>query len=93
MGEFSSRVEAQRQILKVVNSRDWSGEQLFAVTTAAIQRWALTNRLDTSTTVLPAWSCRCSSYIDCPVSEPIQPAPQPRTPAPNSAPKSPGMAS
>jgi hypothetical protein len=52
MGEFSSRVEAQRQILKVVNSRDWSGEQLFAVTTAAIQRWASTNGLDTSTAVV-----------------------------------------
>ena len=25
MGEFSSRVDAQRQILKVVNSRDWHG--------------------------------------------------------------------
>jgi hypothetical protein len=35
MGEFSSRVEAQRKILKVVNSRDWSGEQLFSVTTAS----------------------------------------------------------
>ena len=34
-----------------------------------------------------------TSYIDCPVKDPIQPAPQPRTPAPNNAPKSPGMAS
>jgi AcrR family transcriptional regulator len=34
-----------------------------------------------------------SSYIDCPVSEPIQPAPHPRTPAPNSAPNRPGIAS
>ena len=52
MGELSSRVEAQRQILKVVNSRDWSGEQLFAMTTAAIQRWASTNGLDASTAVV-----------------------------------------
>jgi hypothetical protein len=52
MGEFSSRVEAQRQILKVVNSRDWSGEQLFAITTPAIQRWASTNGLDTSTAIV-----------------------------------------
>jgi hypothetical protein len=52
MGEFSSRVEAQRQILKVVNSRDWLGEQLFAVTTTAIQRWASTNGFDTSTTIV-----------------------------------------
>src|SRR5580698_9095546 len=41
----------------------------------------------------PASHSRCTSYIDCPVSEPIQPAPHPRTPAPNSAPKRPGMAS
>ena len=34
-----------------------------------------------------------AAYIDCPVREPIQPAPQPRTPAPNKAPKRPGMAS
>ena len=52
MGEFSSRVEAQRQILKVVNSRDWPREQLFAVTAAAIQRWASTNGLDTSAAVV-----------------------------------------
>jgi hypothetical protein len=52
MGEFSSRVEAQRQILKVVNNRDWLGEQLFAITTPAIQRWASTNGLDTSTAVV-----------------------------------------
>lgn len=52
MGEFSSRVETQRQILKVVNSRDWPSEQLFAVTTAAIQRWASINGLDTSTTIV-----------------------------------------
>ena len=31
--------------------------------------------------------------IDCPVREPIQPVPHPRTPAPNNAPKRPGIAS
>jgi len=48
----SSRVEAQRQILKAVNSREWSGEQLFALTTAAIQRWASANGVDTSTALV-----------------------------------------
>src|SRR5271170_1804358 len=43
--------------------------------------------------VLPAWLCAWQTYMFWPVREPIQPAPQPRTPAPNSAPKSPGMAS
>lgn len=32
-------------------------------------------------------------HMDCPVSEPIQPAPHPSTPAPNSAPNKPGIAS
>jgi hypothetical protein len=50
MGEFSSRVEAQRQILKVVNGRPWPREQLFALTTAAIQRWTSANGVDASTT-------------------------------------------
>ena len=31
-----------------------------------------------------------SLHIDCPVRKPVHPAPQPRTPAPNSAPKRPG---
>ena len=48
MGEFSNRVEAQRQILKVINGRRWSGEQLFAVSTKAIQRWALSNGIENS---------------------------------------------
>jgi hypothetical protein len=48
MGEFSSRIESQRQILKAVNSRPWAREQLFALTTGAIQRWASVNNIDTS---------------------------------------------
>ena len=48
MGEFSSRIESQRQILKVVNSRPWPREQLFALTTTAIQRWASVNNVDSS---------------------------------------------
>lgn len=48
MGEFSSRIESQRQILKAVNSRPWPREQLFALTTSAIQRWASVNNVDSS---------------------------------------------
>jgi hypothetical protein len=48
MGEFSSRIESQRQILKAVNSRPWAKEQLFALSTSAIQRWASVNNVDTS---------------------------------------------
>ena len=48
MGEFSSRIESQRQILKAVNSRPWAREQLFALSRSAIQRWASVNNIDTS---------------------------------------------
>lgn len=56
MGEFSSRVEAQRQILKVVNSRSWPEEQLFALTANAILRWASVNNVDTSTPLIKSLS-------------------------------------
>jgi hypothetical protein len=48
MTELSNRVEAQRKILRVVNSRRWRNEQLFSLTTSAIYRWASRNGLDTS---------------------------------------------
>jgi hypothetical protein len=48
MGEFSSRIESQRQILKAVNSRPWAREQLFALNTSAIQRWTSANNVDSS---------------------------------------------
>ena len=48
MGEFSSRVEAQRQILKAVNGKAWPKEQLFALTSSAIQRWISVNTIDSS---------------------------------------------
>ena len=48
MNEFSSRVEAQRQILRAVNSKAWNKEQLFALTSSAIQRWASVNDVDVS---------------------------------------------
>lgn len=43
MSELSNRVEAQRQILKTVNSIPWQTEHLFALSAPAIQRWALAN--------------------------------------------------
>ena len=49
MSEFSSRVDAQRQILRVVNDKPWKSEQLFALNTKAIQRWTSANHIDAST--------------------------------------------
>jgi len=48
MGEFSSRIESQRQILKAVNSRSWAKEQLLALTASGIQRWTSVNNVDSS---------------------------------------------
>ncbi len=49
MSEFSSRVDAQRQILRVVNNKPWKSEQLFALSTKAIRRWVFANHIDAST--------------------------------------------
>ena len=46
MEEFSSRVEAQRQLVQAVNTHEWRQEQLFALTTKAIQRWSTVNHID-----------------------------------------------
>lgn len=49
MSEFSNRVDAQRQILRVVNEKPWKNEQLFALSAKAIQRWTSVNHIDAST--------------------------------------------
>jgi hypothetical protein len=46
MTELSSRVEAQRQILKSVNGKICKNEQLFALSTAAIRRWTAVNNIN-----------------------------------------------
>jgi hypothetical protein len=48
MSEFTSRVDAQRTILKTANERPWPREQLFALNAKAITRWASANRIDAS---------------------------------------------
>ena len=42
---FSNRMAAQRSILKEINQVAWPSEELFALSEAAIQRWASVNRL------------------------------------------------
>jgi hypothetical protein len=44
--EFNNRVAAQRAILRVVNRQPWRNEQLFGLSSKAIDRWILVNRLD-----------------------------------------------
>jgi hypothetical protein len=43
--DFSNRVQAQREMVKLVNSRAWPVEQLFALSEGAINRWRISNNL------------------------------------------------
>ena len=43
--DFIDRMQAQREMLKCVNSRDWPVAQLSALSDSAIKRWVLANDL------------------------------------------------
>jgi hypothetical protein len=44
--EFNNRVAAQRAILRVINRKPWKTEQLFGLSSKAIDRWVLVNRIE-----------------------------------------------
>jgi hypothetical protein len=46
MSEFASRIDAQRQVLQLVNRRQWEREELFGLSSKAIDRWVSVNRID-----------------------------------------------
>jgi hypothetical protein len=46
MSEFNNRIAAQRRVLQAVNRKKWEKEELFGLSRKAIDRWAITNRLD-----------------------------------------------
>jgi hypothetical protein len=46
MNEFNNRIDAQRQILGVVNSVRWRGEALLGLSGKALDRWLSRNALD-----------------------------------------------
>jgi hypothetical protein len=48
MSEFNNRISAQRDILSVVNSGQWT-EELFGLSSGAIERWISANSLDKNT--------------------------------------------
>ena len=52
MNEFNNRVEAQRQILRLVNQNVWVKEELFGLSTKAIERWVSANRVDPESRVV-----------------------------------------
>ena len=46
MSEFNNRIDAQRQILRVVNRLPWRGEPLHGLSSKALERWISRNGLD-----------------------------------------------
>jgi hypothetical protein len=46
MNEFSNRIAAQRHILRLVNRKNWEEEELFGLSSKAIERWIVVNRID-----------------------------------------------
>ena len=51
MSEFNNRIAAQREILLGVNSRDWK-EELFGLSSGAIDRWINVNRLEVDSSLV-----------------------------------------
>lgn len=45
MSEFNNRIDAQRQILGLVNTRAWK-EELYGLSKGAIDRWMHVNSID-----------------------------------------------
>ena len=48
MNEFQNRIDAQRVILNLVNSKEWK-EELYGLSSGAIDRWIRANDIPTST--------------------------------------------
>jgi hypothetical protein len=46
MKEFSNRIEAQRHVLQLVNQYKWEKEELFGLSSKAIERWISVNLID-----------------------------------------------
>ncbi len=51
LSDFNNRMEAQRELLKIVNSRTWSTEQLYALSDGAIQRWIMVNHINANSDI------------------------------------------
>lgn len=46
MDEFSNRIAAQRHILQLVNRKNCAKEELFGLSSKAIDRWIAANHID-----------------------------------------------
>lgn len=47
MSDFLNRMQAQREILKIVNDYKWNIEPLNSLTKKSIERWVLKNKIKT----------------------------------------------
>ena len=52
MDEFVNRMATQRHVLNVVNRKVASSEKLFGLSSNAIGRWAMANRLEPSSEII-----------------------------------------
>lgn len=52
MDEFVGRMATQRHVLNVVNQMVASTEKLFGLSSSAIERWALENRLEPTSEIV-----------------------------------------
>jgi hypothetical protein len=48
MSDFNNRIAAQRAMLQLINARRWHSEELFGLSSKAIERWVSTNKIDPS---------------------------------------------
>jgi hypothetical protein len=46
MNDFNNRIDAQRNILQMVNTHNWGAEELSGLSSKAIERWMLVNQID-----------------------------------------------
>jgi hypothetical protein len=52
MSEFKNRMATQRQILQLVNCKEHQNEELFGLSSKAIERWATVNAIDPNSKLL-----------------------------------------
>ena len=50
--EFNNRISAQRQLLNIINRNPWPVEDLFGLSSKAIDRWIRANQLDPQTALV-----------------------------------------
>ncbi|WP_323601669.1 hypothetical protein [Pseudomonas putida] len=46
MNDFNNRIDAQRNILRIVNQGHWYVEELSGLSNKAIDRWMIANQID-----------------------------------------------